>query len=375
MEKTHTLLLIDDERDFLFTMQIFFESAHFKVITALGPHEGLEKARLKPDLILLDLSMPDMDGFQVCRHLKEDNDTKHIPIIMLTLRAETFDKVTAFDLGVADYMGKSFSFDEILARVKAVLRSTSSGNTGNVTEERNMKVLELRNILDKKDIRAFYQPIIDLSTKIPIGYEGLSRGPAGTFFESPVNLFSFASESDMLFELDSLCRDVSVRNAGFLKKGQLLFLNADPVAISTSRFQELGFLNGSKISPEQVCIEITERTYVKNLPALSKNLKMARSMGVKLAIDDVGEGYSSLNAVAELKPEFIKVDISIVRNIHADSVKCNLVHLIAGLSDSIGSSLVAEGIETEDEYRKILSLGVKYGQGYLFAKPSMMPTQ
>ena len=372
MEKTFTLLLIDDDQDFLSTMQFFFESVNFKVVAALGPQEGLEKARLKPDLILLDVSMPGMDGFQVCKYLKEDEVTKHIPIIMLTLRAETLDKVTAFDLGVSDYMGKFFSFDEMLVRVKAVLRETSSKNIGRATEEKNKKILELRNILDKKEVRILYQSIIDLSTKAPIGYEAFSRGPEGTFLESPINLFNFASEADMLFELDTLCRDLSVKNATFLKREEMLFLNADPVVVSTSHFQELGFLKDSKIAPGQICIEITERTYIKNFPMLSRDLKLMRSMGVKMAIDDVGEGYSSLNAVAELKPEFIKVDINITRNIDTDNVKYNLVRLIASLAESIGSHLIAEGIETEAEYEKLLSLGVEYGQGYLFMRPSAM---
>jgi len=370
MEDTKTLLIIDDELDFLFCMQFFLENAHFRVITASSPQEGLDKARLKPDLILLDLTMPGMDGHTVCKHLKEDEATRHIPVMMLTSRTETVDKLTAFNLGVADYVGKHFPLEEILARIKAVLRERSPEIIKESIEEKHKKILELRSALDKKDIRILFQPIVNLSTRVPIGYEALARGPKGTFLENPLDLFAFAAGAGMLFELDSLCRDLSVQKAAFLKKEEMLFLNTDPSVINTERFQKLAFLDGSAITPGQACIEITERTCVKSFPVFSMYMKDMRSKGVKVAIDDVGEGYSSLNAIAELKPEFIKIDITIVRNIDSDNVKFNLVRLIAALAKSMNSHLIAEGVETEEECKKLLSLRVAYGQGYLFGRPA-----
>ena len=99
MSETKTILMVDDEVDFLSTTQFLLESAHFKVITASTPEEGLRKALLNPDLILLDINMPGMDGLTVCKRLKEDKATSHIPIIMLTLNASTMEKVAAFDFG------------------------------------------------------------------------------------------------------------------------------------------------------------------------------------------------------------------------------------------------------------------------------------
>jgi len=370
MEAKQTLLIIDDEPDFLFAMRFFFESTHFKVITASNAQEGLGKARLNPDLILIDLKMPGMGGLELCKRLKEDEATRYIPAIVLTSGNETLDKVTAFDLGVVDFMRKDFPLEEILARVSAALRASSLEGMQKGAKARNKKILELRSALKKNDIRILYQSIVDLSTRVPIGYEALARGPQGTFLENPVDLFAFAAGSGMLIELDTLCRDLSVQNAKFLKPREILFLNTDPSVITTDRFRKLEFLDGSAITPGQVCVEITERTFVKNFPALSKYLTDMRSQGVKIAVDDVGEGYSSLNAIAELKPDFMKIDIAIVRNIDVDSIKPNLVRLIADLAKSTNSCLIAEGVETQAEIDALVSLGVKYGQGYFFMRPA-----
>lgn len=369
MKETRTILMIDDEADFMSTIQFLLESAHFKVITASTPREGLEKALLKPDLILLDINMPEMDGLTVCKHLKEDKATEHIPVIMLTLNTSTLEKVTAFDFGAADYMGKQFPFEEMLARIQAALRVKSPDKTREAVEEKNRKISDLRDILQKKSLQILFQPIVFLKTGLPIGYEALARGPKGTLFENPAELFTFAAEANMFNELDSICRDLSIGGASFLKNGEILFLNIDPGTTGTPRFKTLEFLGNSKIAPSQICLEITERTFVKNFAMLSTNLKDVRSKGVRVAIDDIGEGYSSLNAIAELKPEFIKIDITIIRNMETDGVKQNLVRLVADLARSTNSRLIGEGIETRKECDALLSLGVEYGQGYHFGKP------
>ncbi len=369
MNAIQTILMIDDEIDFLSTTQFLLETAHFKVITASSPEEGLRKALLNPDLILLDINMPGMDGLTVCKRLKEDKVTRHIPIIMLTLNSSTLEKVEAFNFGVVDYIGKQFAFEEMLARIQAAFRNRPHQNSGESDGIKNRKISDLRELIEKGDLQILFQPIVSLQTGLPIGYEALSRGPKGTCFENPADLFAFAADVNMFNELDSLSRNLSIKKAGFLKKGEMLFLNSDPSITHTSDFKNLECLKGSGITPEQICIEITERTFVKHFAILTMNLKEMRARGVSVAIDDVGEGYSSLNAIAELKPEFIKIDISIIRNVGKDGVKQNLVRLVAGLARNINSRLIGEGIETKEECDTLKSLGVDYGQGYFFVKP------
>jgi EAL domain-containing protein (putative c-di-GMP-specific phosphodiesterase class I)/CheY-like chemotaxis protein len=370
MESKKNILIIDDEPDFSKTMQFFLENSNFRVMTALGAEEGLEKARLKPDLILLDLRLPVMNGHEVCRRLKEDAATQYIPVIMLTSQSETIDKVEAFGLGAVDYIGKDFPLEEILARIKSAINEVSLATSAEAAHEKNKKILELRKIIDEKNIRILFQPILEFSTKRIIGYEALTRGPQGSIMENPVELFTTANDVNMFFEIDTLCRNMSVKKAVFLGKDNILFLNTDPAVISTDYFKQMEFLRNSLILPTQICIEITERTCIKNFVKLAVELNYFKSMGIKIAIDDVGEGYSSLKAIAELKPEFIKIDIALVRGVDSDAIKSNLAQVIVELAKKVKSHVVAEGVETEGEYKTLLSLGVEYGQGYLFARPS-----
>ncbi|MFH1867500.1 MAG: EAL domain-containing protein [Candidatus Omnitrophota bacterium] len=373
MKTNQLILIIDDESDFIETMRFFLQNAGFRIITASNGKEGLEKADSMPDLILTDLRMPGMDGHEVCKHLKENEKTRNIPIIMLTLNDDTIDKVEALNMGVADYVGKHFPFDEILARIKASLRKTDLPNAF-ADNEKNEKILQLRSIIDKKDIRILYQPIISMADKKPIGYEALSRGPKGSFFEAPVNLFGLAKDVNMFSELDVLCRNISTKNAEkFLKKDQLLFLNADPITMETSHFKDLEFLIGSSLPPSQVCLEISEQTFVTNFEKISRVMNMLKDKGIVIAIDDVGAGYSSLRSIAELKPDFIKIDIDIVRSVDKNEVKGSIVQALVILGDKLQCSLIAEGIETQEECKALLNMGVKYGQGFLFAKPTENP--
>ncbi|MFH1641208.1 MAG: EAL domain-containing protein, partial [Candidatus Omnitrophota bacterium] len=358
-----------DEQDFLKTMRFFLEGSNFRIITASTPEEGLEKVKLKPDLILLDLRMPRIDGHQVCKRIREDISNADIPIIMFTSQDSTLDKVEAFELGVSDYIGKNFSFEEILARIQAILRKSSGKISSQANDERTRRIMELRGIIEEKKLRILYQPIINLSTRKPIGFEALTRGPSGTFFESPLNLFNLATEANMFIELNTLCLTLAAQKARFIKEGELLFLNIDPLMVNTEDFKNMDFLKGSSIKPSQVSIEITERVCVKNFAQLSSDLNYFKSLGVKISIDDIGEGYSSLKALAELKPEFMKVTLDLVRNVDKDEGKKGIIQVIVDLAKRLNGVIIAEGIETEEENNTLISMGVEFGQGFLFAKP------
>ncbi len=370
MENKKQILIVDDEPDFLTMFRFMMENAGYAVTTANSPEEGLEKAKKNPDLILLDLKMPRMTGHEVCKCLKEDTNTLNIPIIILTAETGILDKVQAFNLGALDFVNKASPIEEILARVKSVLRRTSV-ILGNMSDnDRTDRIVQLKKIIEEKNIRTVFQPIVTLASRQPIGYEALTRGPKGTFFENPLNLFALASEANMSFPLDTLCLELAVKKANAYIKQELLFLNVDPNVINSEYLQKLEFLKGNSVPASQICIEITERTFVTNFEKLAANLNKLKPMGVMIVIDDLGEGYSSLRAIVELKPNFIKADISLVRNINADMVKQSLMKVICELAQRTNATLIAEGVETEEEFKTLVSLGVQFGQGYLFGRPA-----
>lgn len=120
------ILIVDDELDTLLPLKRALEMDDFNVIEAQDGVEALEKVRAEiPDLVLLDLMLPRINGFEVCQRLKQDEATNSIPIIMLTAKGETSDKIEGMEIGADDYVTKPFNLDELKARIKAVLRRTA----------------------------------------------------------------------------------------------------------------------------------------------------------------------------------------------------------------------------------------------------------
>lgn len=139
-----TILIVEDDEDILQLLQFNFESSGFQVHTSADGREGLAMARrLRPDLVLLDLMLPGMDGFDICKSLKRDSETAQLPVIMLTARSEEVDRIVGLELGADDYVVKPFSFRELLLRVRAVLRRSTGQTPERTTLEREGLSIDL----------------------------------------------------------------------------------------------------------------------------------------------------------------------------------------------------------------------------------------
>lgn len=231
----------------------------------------------------------------------------------------------------------------------------------------------LQRLIIDEDINTVFQPIVDLKTLEIIGYEALARGPKGTEYSSPLLLFILAAEHGLSFELDRLCRRKAfeaVRNMNIKDK---IFVNTLTMTIHDPEFRGVylnELLEDLKIKPENVIFEISETLAIDNYALFRKAMKDYTDIGIVCASDDTGKGYSDLERIMELKPGFLKIDISLVRDIDKSYIKQEIMRAIINLSKSINSKVVAEGIETRGEYEQLKAMNVEYGQGYLFAKPS-----
>jgi diguanylate cyclase (GGDEF)-like protein len=231
---------------------------------------------------------------------------------------------------------------------------------------------EYQSILSESRTRVVYQPILDFSTGQTLGWEALSRGPARSSFESPVFLFDFAEESGSLFELEKVCRQKAIAHCSPMSRDQKLFLNIHPQTLIDPGFtpgETRRILEDIGLEPDNVVFEITERHSIKDFALFHKTLTHYRSQGFKVAVDDVGTGYSGLWSIAQIRPDFIKIDMSLVQGIDRDPVKRSLLETFVTFADKIGSQIIAEGIETETVFSSLLSMGVHFGQGYFFSKP------
>lgn len=234
---------------------------------------------------------------------------------------------------------------------------------------------ELDDIIQHKRIRAVFQPIISLWDGFVLGYEALSRVTGESLIKSPEDLFIAAGKHNRLWDLELLCRTIALESAykfmisPFDKK---LFLNVNPSTMHDETFKKgftKEFLKQYEIAPNNVIFEITEKHVIEDMVGFLSTINHYKSQNYKIAIDDAGAGYSGLNLISDINPNYIKLDMKLIRNINLSSLKSALVRGMVEFSKTSNVKLIAEGIETYEELEEIINLGVQYGQGYYFQKP------
>ena len=172
-----------------------------------------------------------------------------------------------------------------------------------------------------EDVAILYEPIVNLTTKEILGHEALVRGPWKSELHSPGRLFELAEETGLVFELDCLCRRTALRGAQGLEAGRKLFLNCLPTAIHDPAFRGEVLrktLQDLCLRPEDLVFEISERESIDNFSIFREARDHYKELGFQIALDDTGVAYGSLEAIMELAPDFIKVDLSLIRGIDTD---------------------------------------------------------
>jgi len=234
----------------------------------------------------------------------------------------------------------------------------------------------LREIVERRQLSALFQPIVNMQSGVIIGFEGLIRGPSDSPLHSPLNLFKVANSAGMSGEVEHLCRRVVLDRFAELALPGKLFLNVSPECLLNPLVRQgetLNFIHQVGIAPERVIIELTESQPTYDYELLLEAVTHYRSMGFQIAIDDLGEGFSSLRLWSELRPEYVKIDMHFIQGINQDPVKLQFVRSIQEIAKKSGTTVIAEGIETQAELLLIRDLGVAMGQGYHIARPQAQP--
>lgn len=231
---------------------------------------------------------------------------------------------------------------------------------------------EFNDLIKNKNFNIHYQPIVSLQTGTILGWEALTRGPQDSTFHSPAMIFHFAEEVGLLFPLEKICRELAINYFG-QGDNHKLFLNIHPYTVNDPNFvkgETLKLLGESTLSTSNLVFEITERQSIHDFGQFNKTLSHYRGQGYQVAVDDAGAGFSSLQTIAEIRPEYIKIDASLVRDISTNRVKQALLETFVTFAEKIGCRIIAEGIETEEELITLHSIGVHFGQGYYLARPA-----
>ena len=230
----------------------------------------------------------------------------------------------------------------------------------------------LQRIILEEDITTLFQPIVDLQSGKVMGYEALTRGPSGTVFEPPLLLFSLARDAGLLFELDRLCRKKSLRAATLLPNDCKIFINTLPNTIHDPEFRGKyleDLLDDIKKRPSNIVFEITERAAIENFASFKEAIRYYTDIGMAIAIDDAGTGYSTLEAIVELNPNYLKFDLSMVKGIGRSPLKQEMLRMLCALAKKIDAVIIAEGIENKEDLQMLQKMGLLIGQGFYFSKP------
>jgi EAL domain-containing protein (putative c-di-GMP-specific phosphodiesterase class I) len=236
---------------------------------------------------------------------------------------------------------------------------------------------DLRQAVEQKEFCVYYQPIVSLQTGRLAGFEALVRwNHPRRGLVSPADFIPVAEETGLIVPIGEW---VLLEACKHIRKCQLAFPSHRSLSLSVNlsarqvaqadlldRIKEA--LAVSKLSPHCLKLEITESVVMENAEAATLMFRQLRALGVQLSIDDFGTGYSSLSYLHRFPLNYLKIDRSFVTHITKDNDNA-IVRTISTLARNLGMEVIAEGIETEEQYQQLRMLGCEYGQGYLFSHP------
>ncbi len=238
--------------------------------------------------------------------------------------------------------------------------------------------IDLHQALERGQMEVFYQPIVDLRTRCAIGFEALLRWRHPQYgLIQPLDFISIAEDTGLIIPLGNWVLDQATAQ---LKIWQTTFPRTPPLSmnVNVSVKQLAGrqlteaveaALVETGIAPETLNLEITESALIPELDSVQKILSRLRALHVGLTLDDFGTGYSSLSCLRTLRFDSLKIDRSFIQRLNVDPESCAIVETILSLASSLHMTVVAEGVQDEEQRATLLKLGCETGQGFLFSKP------
>jgi EAL domain-containing protein (putative c-di-GMP-specific phosphodiesterase class I) len=237
----------------------------------------------------------------------------------------------------------------------------------------------LDEIIGRGGVVTLYQPILELDTLRPLGHEVFTRGPAGGPFDDAARLFALAERTGRLLELEKLCRARALSSARrHLQPGTKLFLNTAARALVDPEVWGKGFVgqvDEQGLAHGDVVLEVSEKLTGEERVAYRGMLHELKREGFGIAIEDMGSGYSTLQSLVELEPDYLKFEIGLARHMERDPIRRSVLETLVELSEKIGARVIAAGIESEAELRTLRELRVPLGQGRHLAPPVMITAE
>ena len=341
-----------------------------------------------PALLLLDLHMPDLDGLSFLRELARDlPDDTYVPVLVLTADVTTEAKRRALASGAKDFLTKPFERVEVELRVRNLLETSAlyarmqrrhaelrAELDQHLARQRlaaathRAQLQRINQALETDALHLAFQPVSDLETGHTVGFEALARFSTEPH-RPPNEWFAEAHAVGLGVSLELSAVNAALAALHELPPDAYLAINVSPETVLSTVLEEL--LIDSPC--HRVVLELTEHERVASYETLDAALTPLRSRGVRTAVDDAGAGYASLQHILRLRPEIIKLDISLIRELQRDPARRALTSALVTFGREIDATIVAEGIETHQEMAALQRLGVRWGQGYYLGRPCPLP--
>jgi EAL domain-containing protein (putative c-di-GMP-specific phosphodiesterase class I) len=367
------VLLADDEPAILQLYSWMLSAAGCEVVTAMnGEEAGSFLSKGNFDVIVTDVAMPGADGLQVLRAARErDADA---PVILMSASPTVETAMKAVEYGAFRYLEKPIEAKVLQEVVSFAARlHRTARNRRNTTEQPGTgKGISDRSGLEASFNRALatmrmaFHPIVSWKQQKIVGYEALLRTEEPAL-KNPLVFFEAAERLQRLYELGRAIRAAVARAMTSAPAGITVFVNLHPLDLSDDALYDP--TAALSAHAQQIVLEITERASLDDLPDVRTRVAALRKMGFRIAIDDLGAGYSGLASFALLEPEVVKLDMAIVRDLQNQPTKRKLIGSMRALCQELGIDAIAEGVETADERDALLGVGCDLFQGFLFARP------
>ena len=370
-----SVLLVDDEPALLRAFERALSAAGHRVQTA---SDGAEALKLLADgdfdTVVSDITMPGMDGIELLRKVREQN--VDVPVILVTGSPEVRTALEAVEHGAMRYLVKPVDLPELsevvsravqlhgLARLKRQAFEHVGAEEMRIGDRAALEAAFRRAC---SSIWMAFQPIVDWQDRHVFGYEALVRCQEAAI-PHPGALFDAAERLDGLHTVGRLIRAAVAACVSHSPPGAAVFVNLHPQdLVDDDLYRDNAPLS---LIADRIILEITERASLEQVGDLRSRVALLRKLGFRIAIDDLGAGYAGLTAFAHLEPEVVKLDMSLVRDVHTSATKQKLIKSMTMLCRDLGMLVVAEGVETAAERDVLATIGVDLLQGYLFAKPA-----
>ena len=379
------VLLVDDNPANVMLLQAILERAGLRQVrTYMDPREAVASLQRQPDLALVDLHMPHLDGYAVLGRLAERAAGTYLPVVILTADASTEALRRALECGAQDFVTKPFDATEVLLRVRNLLHTSylhkelrlhNRWLRSKVDEHRAVEAVErgersqqearVSALLRSQGIEMVYQPIADVATGRVVGVEALSRFP-GDPVRSPDVWFAEAERVGMGADLQLLAIQHALGALEKLPSEVFLAVNLSPGGVLDPDRRLLRMVGGVL---DRLVLELTEEAQVEDYDALNSAVAPLREGGARLAVDDTGAGYAGLRHLIALAPEIVKLDRWLTSGVDVDPARRALASALVQFGRDTGAEVVAEGVETPAELQALRALEVPWAQGYLIARP------